>query len=91
MTYELSDIDYDILNAVYFVEPFDKILEEVEAPPKVVADCLKHLIDKKYISAMKWDEEKQEYIRSFIYDSDDMKAYRYMATKDGLTAHNSKA
>jgi hypothetical protein len=39
---------------------------------------------------MKWDEEKREYVRSFIYDSDNMNAYSYMATKEGLMAHNTK-
>jgi len=90
MQYELSDIDFDILNALYFVEPFEKIMEEVAAPPKIVADCLKHLIAKKYVVAMRFDEEKQDYIKSFIFDSDDMNAYSYLATKDGLLAHNGR-
>ncbi|MEI7978232.1 MAG: hypothetical protein WCI53_05255 [Bacteroidota bacterium] len=90
MQYELSDIDFDILNALYFVEPFEKIMEEVAAPPKIVADCLKHLIAKKYVVAMRFDEEKQDYIKSFIFDSDDMHAYSYLATKDGLLAHNGR-
>jgi hypothetical protein len=90
MQYELSNIDFDILNALYFVEPFEKIMEEVAAPPKIVADCLKHLIAKKYVVAMRFDEEKQDYIKSFIFDSDDMHAYSYLATKDGLLAHNGR-
>lgn len=90
MKYQLQEIDYDILNSLYFVEPFDKILEEVNHPPKIVGDCLKQLIAKKLVSAMKWDEEKQEYIRSFVFDSDNMHAYSYMATKEGLLIHNTK-
>ena len=39
---------------------------------------------------MRFDEASQEYVRSFIYDSDNMYAYQYLATKDGLMAHNSK-
>lgn len=90
MTERLSDIEYDILNAVYFVEPFENILKECNEKEPVIADVLKQLIHKKYIVPMKWDEEKSEYIRSFIYDSDDMRAYNYLATKEGLIAHNSK-
>lgn len=88
MNYDLSEIDFDILNSIYFVEPFEKILEEVCAPPKIVADCLKQLIAKKYVVAMRFDEEKQDYVKSFIYDADDMHAYSYLATKEGLLAHN---
>jgi hypothetical protein len=90
MQYELSEIDFDILNVLYFVEPFSKILEEVNEPPKIVADCLKHLIAKKLVVPMRFDEDKQDYVKSFIYDSDDMHAYSYLATKNGLLAHNGR-
>ncbi len=90
MNTELDALEYEILNCLYFVEPFDKILEEVSEAPAVIADGLKTLIHKKFVVAMKWDADLQEYTRSFMYDSDNMKAYSYMATKDGLTAHNSR-
>jgi len=90
MTEILSTIEYDILNAVYFVEPFENILSECNEKEPVVADVLKQLIHKKYIVPMKWDETKSEFIRSFIYDSDDMRAYHYLATKEGLMVHTTK-
>jgi hypothetical protein len=87
---ELTELEYDILNVLYFVEPFEKILDEVEAPANIVADGLKFLIDQKLVVPMRWDEETQNYVRSFIYDTDNMHAYRYLATKEGLIAHNSR-
>ncbi len=87
---ELTPIEYDILNAIYFVEPFENILAECNAPANIVADVLKQLIDKRYVVAMRFDETAQEYVRSFIYDTDNMKAYSYLATKEGLLAHNSR-
>ncbi len=90
MENQLSDIEYDILNAIYFVESFEHIVEECPAPPAVIADVLKQLIHKKYVTPMRWDEEKTEYVRSFIYDTDNMNAYHYLATKEGLLAHNSR-
>ena len=90
MESQLSDIEYDILNAIYFVEPFENILAECNAAPNVVADVLKKLIAKKYVVAMRFEEEQQEYVRSFIYDTDNMHAYAYLATKEGLLVHNSK-
>lgn len=86
----LTDIEYDILNAIYFVEPFENILAECSYPPNVVIDVLRQLIDKRYVVAMRFDEETQEYVRSFIYDADNMDAYSYLATKEGLLAHNSR-
>lgn len=88
--YELDEVEYEILNVLYFVEPLDKILEEVEYPASIVVDVLKTLIHKKYVVAMLWDENVQDYKRSFIYDSDNMKSYSYLATKEGLMAHNSQ-
>ena len=90
MSDPLSDIEYDILNAIYFVEPFQNILDECKAPENIVADVLKQLIAKKYVSPMQFNEEKQEYIRTYFYDSDDMRAYHYLATKEGLMIHNSR-
>jgi hypothetical protein len=90
MSEPLSDIEYDILNAIYFVEPFQTIKEECRAPEKVVADVLKQLIARKLVSPMQFDEEKQEYVRTYFHDSDNMHAFHYLATKDGLLAHNSR-
>lgn len=87
---EIDDIEFDILNCLYFVEPFEKILEEVHQPPAIVSDVLKTLIRKKMVVAMRWDEEKGDYERSFIYDGDNLNAYSYLATREGLMAHNSR-
>jgi hypothetical protein len=65
-------------------------LDECKTPEKIVADVLKHLIAKKYVTPMQFDEQKQEYIRTYFYDSDDMHAYHYLATKEGLMIHNSR-
>lgn len=87
---EIDEIEYEVLNCLYFVEPFDKILEEVHHPAPVVGDVLKGLIRKKMVIAMRWDEPAGDYVRSFIYDTDNLHAYSYLATKEGLLAHNSR-
>ncbi|MCU0421892.1 MAG: hypothetical protein MUC81_03695 [Bacteroidia bacterium] len=84
----LTDVEFQILDAIYFVEPFKHIVAECDFPEPIVADVLKQLIHKKYVVAMQFDEQKQEFVRSFIYDSDNMHAYHYLATKEGLLAHN---
>jgi hypothetical protein len=86
----LTDIEYDVLNAIYFVESFEHIVAECAKPPSIVGDVLKQLIHRKYVVPMRWDEEKTEFVRSFIYDTDNMNAYSYLATKEGLMAHNSR-
>lgn len=90
MESQLTDIEYDVLNAIYFVESFEHIVSECARPPAIVGDVLKQLIHRKYVVPMRWDEEKTEFVRSFIYDTDNMNAYSYLATKEGLMAHNSR-
>lgn len=87
---ELTDLEFEILGAVYFVESFDHILAECNAPENIVADSLRSLLHYRLITAMRFDAELNEYVRSFIYDSDAMRAYHYLATKEGLLAHNSR-
>lgn len=87
---KLNELEYEVLGALYFVEPFNHILAECKATEPVVADVLKSLIQRKWVTPMKFDEQQQEYVRSFIYDSDNMRAFHYLITKDGLMAHNSK-
>ena len=65
--HEIDEVEFEVLNVLYFVEPFEKILEEVSFPSNIVADVLKTLIHKKWVVAMKWDEAIQDYKRSFIY------------------------
>lgn len=88
MDEELSDIAQDILNSLYFVEPFDKIVEECKADRNIVGAELKELIAKRLVTPMRFDEERSEFVRSYIYDADDLSAFHYLATKDGLMAHN---
>jgi len=90
MDKQLDDIEWEILDAIYFIEPFSNILNEVKAPRAVVADCLKQLIHKKYVVALEWNEEKQDYLKTYMYNTDNMDDYFYLATKDGLLAHNSR-
>jgi hypothetical protein len=88
---ELNEVEYDILNAVYFVEHFDNIVAECKADRNVVADTLKSMIHKRWITPMKFDEKTKEYIGTHMYDSDNMGDYHYVATRLGLNVHNSSS
>jgi hypothetical protein len=88
---KFTAVEYDILNTLYFVEPFSKIVEEVGGDPNIIRDSLRQLITHKYVSPMKWDEKKKSFVRSIFYDSDDMEAFNYIATKEGLLAHTNQS
>jgi hypothetical protein len=88
MNYELTDVQFQILDSVYFVESFAHIVEEAMEPPAVVKDEIRTLIDRGYVQVMIFDQEKGDYYRTTIYDADNIQDYSFLATKDGLLKHN---
>ncbi|RMG72864.1 MAG: hypothetical protein D6722_04590 [Bacteroidetes bacterium] len=84
----LTDLQFQILDSIYFVESFVHIVEEAEAPVPVVIDELRTMIDRGWVQVMQFDEAKGDYVRTAIYDTDQMDQYHYLATKAGLLRHN---
>lgn len=84
----LTDLQFDILDAIYFVEPLDNILEEVDQSRPIILDELKSMIDKGWVQVMKPDQGSGDYVRTPIFDSDNLQEYRFLATKEGLLKHN---
>lgn len=88
---ELNRVQFAILDALYFVEPYSTLLEEVDAAPGVIAAELHTLIHRGYVQVMVFDEAAQDYVKTPFRDTDNLHAYRYLATKQGLLAHNGSA
>ena len=83
MNEELNDLQFEILDAIYFVEPYENIIGEIEQPEPVIRDELRTMIDKGWVNVMWFNEEKGDYEKSRIYDTDNMQEYAYLASKDG--------
>ncbi|MEZ4830304.1 MAG: hypothetical protein R3C61_29065 [Bacteroidia bacterium] len=88
MNEELNDIQFQILDAVYFVESFENVLEESGAPAPVVVDEIRTLIDRGWLQVMVFDEAKGDYVRTSIFDTDHLEEYHFLATRAGLLKHN---
>ena len=84
----LTDLQFQILDSIYFVESFEHIVEEAEQPVPIVVDELRTMIDRGWVQVMQFDDVKEDYVRTAIYDADNMQNYHYLATKDGLLKHN---
>lgn len=84
----MNEIQFQILDSLYFVEPFDNILSEVKAPENVVASELKTLIRLGWVQVMDFDTQIGDYKKTMFYDSDNMRAFSYLATKEGMLRHN---
>jgi hypothetical protein len=81
---ELNDIQVRILRALTFVEPFDTLVEEIPYPEPVIGAELKTLIAQRFVQPMQADKKTGAYQRSFVFDSDNMRAFLYIATSQGI-------
>lgn len=88
MNDELNDVQFQILDSVYFVESFQNILEESGEPVPVVVDELRTMIDRGWLQVMTFDEGKGDFVRTAIFDTDHLENYHFLATKAGLLKHN---
>lgn len=79
----LNEVQKLILRALTFVESFDTLVEEVPYPEPVIGAELKHLISSRCVQVMRRDGSGAEQ-RSFYFDGDDLRGFRYIATSRGL-------
>lgn len=87
---ELTDLQFDILDSLYFVEPFERILDEVGQPENIVAAELRQMIARRWVQPMRYDDKVRDYVKSPVHDTDNLRAYHYLATKEGLLIHNGR-
>lgn len=87
---QINDAQFAILDSLYFVEPFDRIIDESGLSESVVKDELRNLIAARLVQVMAFDEKSKDYIRSTMYDADNMRDYHYLATKEGLLKHSGR-
>lgn len=77
-------LEKKVLTSLIFTESFETIIEETKESRYLVAEVLKWLIKKRYVSPMQLNDTKGEYEPTYMYDTDNMRAYHYRMTADGL-------
>ncbi len=88
MNEELTELQFQILDSIYFMESLVNIIEEAEMPRAIVIDEIRTMIDRGWIQVMAFDEEAGDFNRTGIFDNDNLDEYKFLATKDGLMKHN---
>lgn len=84
----MTDAEFDVLDELYFIQPFETIRQRVAMDAPQLKETLSGLV-------------QQDWIRCFESANGDLPAdadafernynqYYYLATKAGLLAHNSK-
>ncbi|MES2732220.1 MAG: transporter [Bacteroidota bacterium] len=83
----MSDLEFDILDELYFVIPFEQLLKALPMDEKALKEALHSLIEKGWVKCFLADST--ELSKEELNLENDYRHYQYLATKAGLFAHNS--
>lgn len=83
----MSDAEFDVLDQLYFVTRLDQIQEEVEIIQEELIQVLESLHQKGWIKILETVDD--ELSTDKIDLKNQAEQYFFLATKEGLLAHNS--
>jgi len=84
----MTDIEFDVLDELYFVQPFSYLIEELDLDELELKDTLAILVDKGWIKCFL--NMQEEALNHEVKLEEKYKEYFYLATKAGLMAHNGR-
>ena len=82
----MTELEYDILDELYFIQSFDNLLSSLDLDPETLKRMLKTMFIKGWIRCYITPYE-EIYQRDLDLDTEYGK-YLYTASKAGLLAHN---
>ncbi len=83
----MNEIEFKVMDRLFFVENFDNLLEECTLPRNILNAELKSLITKGWVIVMVYDEKKQDFIPTSFFDSDQLNLFSFVATHKGIKQH----
>jgi hypothetical protein len=84
----MSDLEFEVIDNLYFVQRFEALIKEVEIDEKIMQKTLLDLFQKEWVKVM--DMQTDEEILEADVWTKNYSNYFYLATKKGLLAHNTK-
>ncbi len=86
LTMEMTDQEFDVLDELYFVQPFDFLVSELDLDNEEIKAALRGLLKKKFVKC--FSSMDQEVFDQDLDFENKYAEYYYLATKAGLLAHN---
>lgn len=84
----MSDEEFDVLDELYFVQPFSYLIEELQMEEDDLKQVLRSLLQKGYIKC--FFNMNDEVFDDQLNFEEEFKNYHYLASKKGLLAHNGR-
>jgi len=85
---QMTDAEFDLLDELYFVQPFDFLKDELGWKDEEILDVLTSLQKKDWIKC--FSEMDIEVYPPQLNLEEHYKSYLYLASKKGLMAHNGR-
>lgn len=82
----MTDIEFDVLDELYFVISFRQLQAEVDIEEEILKDTLISLLNKGWAKCFL--SASEEALQDEININHQYKEYFYLASKAGLLAHN---
>ena len=83
----MSDLEFDLLDELYFIQPFNQIKETLKWDEDLLRDTLFELHKKGWLKC--FSDPNKEISGDEIDLQTRYRSYYYLASKKGLFAHNS--
>ena len=84
----MTDREYEILDALYFTVSFEALKKELETEELKLKEELLALIEKDWVKCL--EKISEEEINDLGLIKNNYKNYNFLASKKGLTIHNSR-
>ncbi len=84
----MNDLEFDILDEIYFVESFERIQHRLGIDAYSLKEALKKMIEKGWVKC--FANGYTEIIADTHSFEEKYQTYQYLATKEGLLVHNSR-
>lgn len=84
----MTDAEFDILDEVYFVTGYQTVREQLELSEADFSEGLRGLLQKGFVQQLYFDPDQGDYLKRDTPDLQQLSHYHYLATKEGLLAHN---
>ncbi len=83
----MSDLEYDLLDELYFIQSYKQLEDKLEWENNMLRDTLHQLLQKGWLKC--FQDPNEEIFGDEIDLQTKYRTYYYMASKEGLFAHNS--
>ncbi len=84
----MTDLEFDVLDELYFVISFDDLKQATELDTETLRKVLLGLLKKRWIKCFR--DQAEEIDPEALNFEQNYKQYAYLATKEGLMAHNGQ-